>query len=475
MLNFPIKKLRIILWSLLGLVVLFLLWRGVIPSGEITYSTNLEKRNDFIGRISPETRVKEKGKRIIGNPVYFSLRTPRNFQTAEIILFYKNRDFPIIEAGLLVDGQLWRYKTKPLQNKILDDLSQAWSTLVRDDLMLLQKKKEFSSIDEFLSDPPSVQEIAVYNYDLDNKFVLPNYSATSSEQVWDTDLRGDYQFYTYIKQEKLDFDFSFRDINQEQGEDPVDISLYFRDKIIDSRHLSDDGLSKGVAGSRPSRSVNLQASGLPEGVYKIEVRAGNDIITEKIKTGQKKLAFINQLSLASTTGKFEQKIYTTGDELSAKVLDPLYLQTLEVKNKDQEKKLDIDQTYKRFALSLVDCSPCRLNLEKGGIDLFSNGVFSFSRDSLLDPSIPRVDTGFDPDKQDIKYVLARYTSPQKDKGRYKATAGFDLSAGYKEDNKYNFMISVPGLKAEDGTEDSVAIERIEIKLKGKTLWEKFIN
>jgi len=369
----------------------------------------------------------------------------------------------------LADGRLWRYKTQPMENMVVDEWSQKWHTLSKEDLLLVEKDKQFSSVENFLNDPPPVSRIATYNYKLNKKFVLPDYSATTSDQVLNTDLLGDYQFFTYIKNEELNFNLTFRDRNRNKDKDPVDINLYFRDELVDSWHLEDDGVSRDTGNFSEPKSVKLRVPDLEEGVYKIEVKANDDIVTERIKTSQQKLSFLNKIRLADTV-EGEQNIYTTGEEISAKVFDPAHLQTVPVKRGDKLDQLNINETYKRFSLNRDICSPCRLSPETGGISLFSNGVFSFDKGSLIDPSTTQVTPGFDPEKRDIKYILARYNPPKRE-GKYKkATAEFDLTRGYKENNKYKFMISVPGLKAEDGIKDSIKIKKIKVKLQGRSLW-----
>lgn len=472
MLNVSIKKIRIVLWSLLGVAIIFIGWKGVVPSGEITYTTDLNSSNDFIGKVEPETRVKENKSEIVGNPVYFSLRTPRNFRTAKVEITYKNKDVDLIEAGLLVDEKLWRYKTRPLENRKLDELSRQWHTLFRNDLIFLQKEKNFSSVEDFLKNMPPTEKVAIYNYNPDKRFVLSDYTATDSEQTLTTTLRGNHQIYTYIKKEKLDFSFSFRDINQNRDEDSVDINLYSEDRLIDSKHVPDDGITSDRGEETEIEPVDLEASGLSEGVYKIEVKANDDILIDRIRTGQKKLSFSGQVRIASN-GESGQKIYTTGEEVSAKIFDPADLQSLTIGNDNQKRELDIQEAYKRYSLSLKSCDPCEAGIKNGGINLFSNGVFSFSKDSVLDPSFPRLGPGFNPEQQDIKYVLARYNPPRETESGYKrASAEFDLSRGYKEEGKYKFMISAPGLKVEDDINDFLKIKRIRIKLTGKSLWEK---
>src|SRR3989339_1448939 len=105
-----IIKIRIILWSILACVTLWLLYMGIVPGGRIVYSTDLDGDDFFIGKLTPTERVQyeEGAVAIIGDPAYFNLRTPRPFDLAILTLKYRrpkvNGGFdPIIEAGVLAD------------------------------------------------------------------------------------------------------------------------------------------------------------------------------------------------------------------------------------------------------------------------------------------------------------------------------------------------------------------------------------
>ncbi len=179
-----IKLLRIFLWSFLALILFFLLWMKVVPFGKISYENSFksEKGTGFLGDLGPEVRTIEafgKSKKIVGEPVYFSLRTPRNFNTAELVLYYRNisTEFPIIEAGILTDNVNWRYNLKPVENKVLDHLSSNWPEIRQNNKVLWQREKNYNSLSEFLAYLPDINKIALYNYSLKTDFKLDNYSS----------------------------------------------------------------------------------------------------------------------------------------------------------------------------------------------------------------------------------------------------------------------------------------------------------
>ncbi|PIR13389.1 hypothetical protein COV49_02375 [Candidatus Falkowbacteria bacterium CG11_big_fil_rev_8_21_14_0_20_39_10] len=470
-----IVKLRIFLWLVLTVVVGSSFWLGIVPSGKIVYISDFEKENEFVQKLTPEERVKpaENGtQKIIGNPVYFSLRTPRKFEKAKLTLKYKNsQNISLLEAGVLVDKQIWRYDLKPIENKVIDDLSMVWDVIRERDTVLLQREKKFNSLGDFLNNLPARDEIALYNYSLDKEFILSDYKKekelnSKALELSSFSLRGNYQFYTYIKDENLSFNFTFQDLNQNQDADQVDINVYYQNQLIDSRHLDDDGITVDFRGASQARALDLNLASLPEGVYKIEVRAGDDIVSQEIKTSQTKVAFINKIWLLAA-GKENFSVFTDSNLVGAQTINPASRQTLKINGED----LEISETYKMFSQK-TGMALAEIKLQKDGIILSGDGVFSFSEGSLINPDFKKVTPDLDIDRAQINYILADYRGPSQD-GEWKvATAEFDIANAYREFSKNSFIISVPALSAEDDIDDYIKIDEIKVELEGKSLWEK---
>ena len=75
------------------------------------------------------------------------------------------------------------------------------------------------------------------------------------------------------------------------------------------------------------------------------------------------------------------------------------------------------------------------------------------------------------DNQGIDYILAKYESDsslEEDGGWKTAKAEFNLKNAYREKSRYGFLLSVPGASQENFLE----VDKIEIRLSGRTLLEK---
>jgi hypothetical protein len=481
-------KLRIMLWIILAGIVGWLLYMGVVPSGKISYFYDFTKPNYFIKKLTPEERVKpaENGKQvIIGNPAYFFLRTPRRFNKATLTMKYKNySELPVIETGVLADKIIWRYDLKPVENKIIDQLSLAWDTAREGEAILLQRDvsttsepiKKYGSIQEFLDDMPPLNEIAIYNYDLEIDYILEDYKATELSSNVEHALRGSFQFYTYIKDEGLDFTFEFQDLNKNKERDDIDLFLYYNDQLIDDRNLNDDGISEGSGEMTDKGELDLKLVNLPEGVYKLELKANNDIVTKSIKTKQQKLSFINKIWISDAGGE-NIKLYSDSGTINAQTINPGRLQKIKVNSNE----LDVDETYKQFSIKTAS-STSEIILEKDDIIISGNGIFSFDKEGLINPKIKKVDENLNIANEEINYIIANYNTPREEDEWRVSSASFDLSNVYREFNpgraqhsgagKYSFIISIPGFNADDEIDDSIEISEISFDLQGTSLIEK---
>ena len=453
----------------------FFLWTGLGLSGQASYSTDFkDNAGNMISKLTPGDRLeikKNQEVKIIGDPVYFNLYTPREYDKARLNLEYQNRGNEIVELGILADGKVWRHKLKPLENKTLNKLLESWNSLRQGETLLLQKEKKYDSIDEFLNNLPERKKIALYNYDLETDFSLDNYKATTTVQKIGTPLRGDFQIFTYLKNEDLQFNFDLIDLNQNTDSDELDLNLYYQEELIAHRHLKDDGNKADNYKRGDPGEISLTEAGLPEGLYKIELKANDDIVTREIKTKQKIVSFPRKIRLEESNNS-EIKIYTDSTEIQAKATDPANLQEIGLKNltaSASEKNFSIPETYKQFSQELKG-GLYELSLEKGGIILTGDGVFSFSPEAFLNPAYKKVKPGME--EEGVDYVLANYAEPQE-KGEWRqAGVSFDLDKAYREENKYAFLISIPGLRAEEENGKSLIIKNLEINLSGKNFGQK---
>ncbi len=468
-------KIRLILWTILGLSAAWLLYSGIVPGGRITYTSDFERPGYFIRKLTPEERVlpaKGGEQAIVGDPAYFAVRTPRAFAHAKMTVIYKNPDaIPVIEAGVLADKKVWRYQTEPLENMKLDELSGRWPSIRQGRILLLQKEKRFGSLEEFFNNLPDSRKVAAFNLALDAPFELPDYRPGTTTNVFSQPLRGAYQFYTYAKDEKLSFKLEVQDLNLNKDADPIELKLWQGNRLISSAKLADDGAAGDTGKIGPMRELALEAADLPESAYRLEVVANDDIVTSRIVTPQSKLSFINKVWFAEGGSK-PIVLDTDSQTVNVQTTDPAKLSIVTV----GQHELEVAETYRQYSVSTIG----RLTsvvLPQDGMIVSGDGVFTLSGSGFINPGYMKVGPEFFPDQRGVEYVIADYVAPdQIGDGWRKAEAEFDLgSAAYREFYKYSFIISAPGLKAEEQPQRKLVLKEIKIEFSGSSLWDKLKN
>jgi len=451
-------KIRIILGSILILVTFCFVCLALVPSGHIVYQNNFSNNfwhgQNFIEMFSPAERV-ENGNgfvRIFGDPVYFSFFTPRKFETAHVTLTYQNLNEahdPVMELGLLMDKTIWNYQLEPIQNGLIENLAGTWNKIESNGLTLLQRQTKFSSVDEFLKSNPKREELALYNYDLKTSFVLSDYKATNSWQNYPS-LRGAYQFYVYIKNENLNLKLTLARL---ENLDTADTAILL---VSDQsgREIWRKDISKDMV-------LNLNLPNLTEGVYKVELRTGDNIVTKSFSTTQNKLVFINRFWTMAPSD-----FYGDNNILKVRTVNPASLGDFYF----GATKFNVDKTYIPFNFN-IDQHSGFYNIKTSQADLIveTNGLFALSSEQYFNPDYKRFNADLDLSK--INYILASYKAPAVVNGNKVATADFVLSNAYREFGKNSFMISAPG--ADSSTD--IIIKNVKIELQGESLWTKIKN
>lgn len=453
--------IRVIWIGLLIGLGLFLLSRAVVPGGTITYQTNLLSDNYFIGPLAPKERLAGQAgaeqRTITGEPVYFSLFTPRSFRMAEITLEYAGTA-PLIELGIRRGGQTWNFERQPVWHQGLEELIQSGEATLADGLVLWQRAKKYSTPAEFIAHPPAVDEIATYNYSLLAPFRLAGSAITETERSLAVGLRGNYLIQTYSSGEPIAFSFTLRDLNQNKDRDDVRLTLYDETGGVraSATLTDDDGQNKQV--SQP-RLVRIESGPLPAGPYRLEFSANDDILTDQIQTRQSAVSFINHIWLTEN-GRSSLSLVSDAVRLTAQTSAPGSRQTILFDGQP----LALQETYRQVSVSAGDATrrAKKIVLGRDDVTLSVDGSLAFSEAELLNVAPRQFSATAFPARDQAAYVIARYESQQP--GRSQVT--FRLDGAYREEGKYSFMIAAPGVSPEKPLE----IRSIRVRLVGPTLW-----
>ncbi len=468
------RLIRIVAWAGVAFYFLLIFDSSIIPAGKVKYKEDFAGRNYRFGRLTPHERVDYEycGKKyclpkLIGDPVYFSFYTPRSFDRATMTITYQREgdvnQAPVFEAGILADKRLWRYDLEPVENDVLERLALDWKSARDGRLVLFDKQATYKSLADLLGNPPPASEVAAYNYRPDFlRFAINNYRSDGESFRLPVPLRGAYAFYTYIKDEKLDFRFSFKDLNLDRNPDSIGVRVYYYGQMITEEILAGDGVDSDNAQQNALDPLELAVGGLPEGPYKIEVAAGDDIVTSELYGRQSKVAFENALWLFDA-GKNKQqvKIFTDADALRLTTTDPAALGEVMINGEGFE----LAETYEQQIVPAAGNSLAEVLIEKPSLKIAGKGTFSFSKEAFFNPMIAPVSSEILEPGSGIKYVFADYVPPSTQGAYRKAELTLDLRTAYRENKRYNIMLSAPGL----GPDSAIVIKEIWIECAGQDL------
>lgn len=465
------KKLRICLYSFLFLAIMVLAVFYFAPFGRATYRHDFSRQfflgKGFFHKFGPNERFVNN--KIMGDPVYFYLNSPRNFSQAKLKIKYRispqaleDNKFINIETGVLIDKENWQYNLNPVFNNVLLDLSDSQNIQMENNLFFYQKNNDFKNYQEFLENNNFLSS-AFYNYSFDYEYSLSNYQPSDdNEDLIIKNIRGSHSFYVYLKDKNLKIDFSFLSKPRDrQNSLPKNMSIfvYYQDEVIFSENnfFIDNDLEY---------SLNLPA--LPEGAYKIEVKTDDDVLIKSIKTPLSKLVFINKVWLDEQDAKFV--LFSNKNNFRIKALESLCLGEIRI----NEDIFLIDKIFQQFninadkgdhnldKLTKIDSGSCGFLFE-------NNGLFSFSEESFFDPTLSKLDEFTD--IETIDFLLGNFKLPKKIGDYYVSEVDINLAGAIREKDGYNFIISAPFLK---NIIDSqyIEIKEIEIELIGKNLFTK---
>ena len=475
-------KMRFTLGVITLILVLVFLYLKIVPDGSITYSRTwprgLASGKGFIYDFKPAERIgaaNYSALRLVADPVYFSLYAPRAFNSAKITIKYRDKlatTTPIIEVGVLRDKLTGQYELKPIQNDIVDRYRFSLPRLEDSDRrLILQTEKYYDNPADFEKDlqagnlkacpggPASC--VAAYNYPLNFDFRLPDYSAISPTVI-NQPLRGAHQFYVYFKAGFWRLAFDFVDLNLDKDQDPITVNIYSGARVIATETLADNNPTPDNGRSEAKKII---LSGQPvAGLYRVEIKASDDIVMSKLNSSSDKISFINKIWPVSGTGSLI--LFTDASYIGVATVNPASLDEISFGGK----KFNLDKTYKQFSF-LGNSGVNKIILKKDNLVLENSGVFALTADSLINPGVKKVDRYFSL-TEPIKYIIAAYERPLEDNGLKTASANLDLKGAVNENNKYTFLISIPGLDGAAGAADYLEIKKIKIKLTGKTIFEK---
>lgn len=490
-------KLRLIFGVvLLSVFTVFLLLK-IIPSGEVSYSFSQVKTNRLFSPkgafkdFRPGARIDFQDKKflkIVSEPVYFRVFAPRRFERANVRIEYEenlSEKTGIIELGMLQGNNSGGYNLKPIENKIIDSLESCWQE-VGNETRIFQKdyfyKNELDFWQDFsqnnlanCSDGPFSCSV-FYNYNLTRSYELDPNREIKNITI-NQALRGAHEFFVYFDSGYWFLNLSFRNLGLSGESEKIEIRVFQEDKLIKEFYVTDDSFvssndffdNKKRQGRKIS-NLMIEDDSLSAALYKVEIRASDNIVIEEIKSSSDQLVFLNKIW--PVYDKNNLSFFTDSSNLILKTFNSESLGLVSF----SDKTFNLNKTHQNLFLENKESSDYvkELNLSNTDVLIELNGLISLNRENFFNPRARKMDRFFSLDDK-FSYLITKYRSPEKKDNFKVANIEFDLGGANYDSGYYSFIVSVPGLNSENNSEEYLRIKKIEIKFKGKSLKEKLFN
>ena len=426
---------------------------NVAPTGHVRIVQNVGQASRGAIELEPAARLSdiETGSRqIIDQPVYFSMKMPRSFETAKVTLEYQNQIQPLVELGVHRTVGTYDYLLKPFDVGLLR--SGEWEFLHDDaqSLMLAQKKtasgKKYASVQDFTENIPRDSITAEYNIDYKKDYRLSDYQKSDAELNITTPLQGRHIFYTYIKDEPLNLNIVYQDINKNVGPDRFHLNIYYGDtQRVQNVDRPDDGEEGATGSSSAEQDVAVNIPSLPEGIYRLEFDISDDLIIKKIHSTLHYFVVDQRIKVLENQNKEPIRLFSRADKFTVLPLSSAGHQSIAI---DSQNILLNDLQIPAVS-QITGGQKNNLHtiiLPQGNAMLTANGAFSFTSESCFYPASFLVRVSDVTDFSRLDYVLTKdFTPPVMDGDWLTGSQTFDLRKAYISDRTIKFEISAPGL------------------------------
>jgi len=408
-------------------------------SGHKTLSINNGKVNTQFGSLFPADRIIVDGNwQIIDEPVYFTTRMSAPYDSAQIKVRYKNNCCQEILLGMQV-GDGWSYNEKLLDNRDFNNLN--WHKTALEDITVWSKDESIITEDKLIDSLAGNNNIAKYNVN-NVDFIIDDYADYRKAETLNVNLVGDYSLLTYVDS-TLGMQFNFNEIGK------ANINIYDNHgNLIKTEEVEDS-------------SYLIDLDNLVSGLYKVSISTKN--ITNSIISSNKYINFINQLTLGSASCS----IVSNAGTIRIKTTDYSGFQDIVY----ADNKLKVDEINKKYYLTDLD-ELTYLNIPVGNIEIYSDGLFSFDDQYLLD-NIPGKVKRINNDS-DYNFLIAKYNFPLSDNDWLVNNVSFDLTDATINNGKLRFMIGALGASLGN----PLIIDSIEVvydKKSDQSIWSEFID
>jgi hypothetical protein len=436
------RAIFILPWALAIACLGWLVIRRFPPSGSVTFNVPFDGSSAWIDPFLPGERVTNPGQqeegwtgqRIIGDPVYSSVRLPGVYDSVDVSLEFRPIHQPFVELGILRDTETMAFDFAPIWFAPFEDSD--WHLA------------SYGTLKGFIRGVSSASILASSDF---NTLAVWHASATplmlsdppAPLKTTRVSLRGSHDIWAIPSDGKLSFTFEMQDSNRATGPDNVVFRVYGKDTELKREVV-------GIGGSRdikmgPVFKKTFELEHLAPGAYRVQFTADDDVFIRSITTPCShwvvgpRLVFGDQIGYATTT----QSGVAWSDSRHL-ALETFHVEGLQrVSFADQSTKLKRTHTAYRIDRTDHDAAPKRLEAPVGDVRVVGDGWFSFTPEAFFAPQPRRVTDFTVPDTEGIRAVLTPYVRPEQlGNGWYRATVLFPISS---DQDRLKIALSSPDL------------------------------
>ncbi|WKZ29590.1 MAG: hypothetical protein QY323_02565 [Patescibacteria group bacterium] len=274
-----VRRVLRLAWFVLGALLLgWIIWRNVPPSGVVRATARTAEPNGFIEGFTPLDRarpVQERGawySDVVNEPVYFHVAAPRLYDRVRVRLRYKLDGQPYVGLGARTDLATWSFDVKPIDVPMLDEAG--WTARQDGELRVYERKATSRPAAEVLE---TGSRVAVLGLDpVRWSLKLP---PLSNEKAIDVSLeeKGSRTIYTYVQGGAFEMSLGLRGA----GASEARVALVRDGKTLLTRTHRGDG------------AVALSLSGAEPGLYRVDLAASDDVTLVGMTSRQSRVVLLD--------------------------------------------------------------------------------------------------------------------------------------------------------------------------------------
>lgn len=487
--------------SLIALAVLCLFvlaWFDTAPNGHLRIHALFGKDSSFVSQVVPVQRtvVGRDGLTVIDEPVYFTTRYPRPFESAKALLTFANPTNRFLEWGPQT-SPAETYERQGMNHPGLNALmsTDGWeraAVLEQDNTTVWQRRSSdylYHSPEQFLAQLPDQEQTAYYGMHWPAPY-LPDFKRKQqpTSQVIPVPLIGSHTLYAATDQDAISVHVEVLDLNRSAGADDALFQIKTWDgAVLSEQSLADDGNTTDDGRFGTLRSVDLVYTGLQKpAVLQVVFSGTDDLVFQRMGVIAPYLVVKGHVAIAGgpvareALGAEPQGPISLITDSRALTFSTNHVESLQTVNLGQEQVMlerPFESVHYRVAATsrFLRSQGYRLSLEKGNIVIDGRGIFAFSGSAYFSPTPWVFDETVDADALQIDYVVARYAQPQSlGNGVFVQTADVDLSMVYAPNQSLRWQITSPAISSANPVVlKSITVDLISDPLTFANAGEKF--